>query len=178
MTRRSFLGLAGGIMSLSRLGMADTHTPPVEERFLWLRRDRTGEEFKMVYARSGELVDGAYEKFCWMTRDITAGGKEFEMDPNLLDQLWGVQRLFFGFQIIKPINILSGYRTPRTNSSTEGAAKHSFHLKGQAIDFEIDQMDSFLIGTLAKQFQAGGVGFYRGKDFIHIDTGSFRTWTH
>ena len=30
---------------------------------------------------------------------------------------------------------------------------------------------------LALEAKKGGVGYYQRSDFVHVDTGSFRTWT-
>ncbi|MEF3192178.1 MAG: DUF882 domain-containing protein [Campylobacterales bacterium] len=181
MTRRLFLKVAAGALTMAALpegGLAALSQP--EERFLWLRRQGISDELKMIYFKDGEIVKSAYDQFCDLARDLRADATA-PMDPNLMHHLFYVQQRLIGMggpDFIKPITILSGYRTPQTNNSTEGAAKGSFHLKGQAIDFAYAQMDGAFLGVLAMQLQAGGVGFYRGRDFIHIDTGYVRSWTH
>ena len=70
----------------------------------------------------------------------------------------------------------SGYRTKRTNDRLEGAARNSMHLRGQASDFKIPGIPTELVYRYAAWLDVGGVGHYPGR-FIHIDTGSERTWT-
>ena len=142
------------------------------EQFLWVIRRDTGEEIKTT-----SINDRSLEKFCNLARDLHVGVST-EMDPNLMIALSTVQSNLFGMGIIKPLMIVSGYRTPRTNARTEGAAKNSFHMKGKAVDFYVEglEMSMDFVGTLATQFQAGGVGFYPGRSFTHLDTGNFRTW--
>lgn len=61
--------------------------------------------------------------------------------PELYDRLL---RLVYGpMEAVRtdlgyPVLILSGYRSPRHNASTSGAAPHSQHCAGRACDFRID----------------------------------------
>lgn len=170
--RRDFLKFS------ARLALAAAIPATAAEEFydrgqiLWVIRRDTGEELKTTVFNTD-----SYDKFCGLARDLHEGIGT-EMDPNLMIALSKVQSNLFGMGIIQPLQIVSGYRTPRTNSRTEGAAKNSFHMKGKAVDFTVEglEMSMDFVGTLATQFQAGGVGFYPGRSFTHLDTGNFRTW--
>ncbi len=76
--------------------------------------------------------------------------------------------------------INSAYRTPAYNASLSGAAKHSQHLHGRAFDIPYGSIGGSSHGNLARfaatAVQCGFVGFGLYPTFIHIDTGSGRTW--
>ncbi len=147
-----------------------------EERFIWLTRRDSGEQFKEVFFANGKYNFEAYKKFCWLMRDIRGGSEVVSIDANLLNVAYKIQNTLLGFNIRKPININSGYRSPKTNANTEGAAKNSFHTKGKAIDISIEGLDASLVGHLGRIMASGGVGFYPMKNFIHLDTGDKRQW--
>jgi uncharacterized protein YcbK (DUF882 family) len=147
------------------------------DRFIWLRRRETGEEIKINFYTDNKYNENAYQQFCDLMRDIRAG-IEYQMDPNLMNALYAVQSNLFGMGIIKPMLVTSGYRSPQTNASIEGAAKGSLHMKGKAVDFVLESTDPIFVGKIAYLFKQGGVGFYPGRSFTHIDTGNFRTWYH
>jgi uncharacterized protein YcbK (DUF882 family) len=52
----------------------------------------------------------------------------------------------------------------------------SLHMQGQAIDICLVDVRTSLLGDAARELQAGGVGFYPGSDFVHVDTGRVRYW--
>lgn len=148
----------------------------IGERFVWLTRRESGEELKEVFFANGRYNYDAYKKFCWLMRDLRGGDEVVSVDANLLNVVYKIQNTLLGFDIRKPININSGYRSPRTNANTEGAAKNSFHTKGKAIDISIEGLDASLVGHLGRIMANGGVGFYPMKNFIHLDTGDRRQW--
>ena len=80
----------------------------------------------------------------------------------------------------KKFEILSGYRSPRTNAklrkASSGVAKRSLHMTGQALDLRMPGYKTYELRKLAVNMQAGGVGYYRGSDFVHMDSGRVRTW--
>jgi uncharacterized protein YcbK (DUF882 family) len=49
-------------------------------------------------------------------------------------------------------------------------------LEGRAIDVRLARVDSAELASRALELELGGVGFYRRSDFVHLDTGAFRTW--
>jgi uncharacterized protein (DUF2345 family) len=79
-----------------------------------------------------------------------------------------------------PPKINSAYRTPAYNATLQGAAKNSQHLHGRAFDIPYSSIGGSDQGNLARfaqtAVQCGFVGFGLYPTFIHIDTGSGRTW--
>jgi len=99
------------------------------------------------------------------------------IDPGLLDILYGIQQKTGSKGVIE---VISGYRSPKTNqmlrAKSNGVAKKSLHLKGQALDFRIAGYRTKKLRDIAISLQQGGVGYYAKSNFIHIDTGRVRTW--
>ena len=60
--------------------------------------------------------------------------------------------------------------------TTKGVAQHSMHLRGQAIDVRLADIDLTALRKVALQLKRGGVGFYPTSQFVHVDTGRVRFW--
>jgi uncharacterized protein YcbK (DUF882 family) len=145
------------------------------ERTLMLRRD--GPVTPVRYCnRDGTLDRDGYLAACYLLRDVRAG-RTVQIDPQLLDVLCGIQRWMDFNGKSSTIEITSGYRTVKTNDSAEGSGRHSMHLYGKAADIVVPGAPSTLIGAMVRRFNhEGGTGIYLGKGFVHVDTGSARTW--
>jgi len=99
------------------------------------------------------------------------------IDPCLLDILCEIQSTTGSRGTIE---IISGYRSPQTNAqlsrTSRGVATHSLHMNGQALDIRIRDLPTRKLRTAATALRRGGVGYYASSDFVHLDTGRFRTW--
>jgi hypothetical protein len=75
----------------------------------------------------------------------------------------------------KPVEVVSGYRSPKDNKRRGGAPK-SMHIHCKAADFRVPGASTKSVGKyLARMKNRGGAGFYcRGR--FHIDVGSRRSW--
>ena len=104
-------------------------------------------------------------------------GEETVMDPALLDWLYDLQR-DLGSE--GTYEVISAYRSPATNemlrSRSNGVASRSQHLLGKAIDVRLDDASVSDLHKAALRMQRGGVGFYPGSRFVHLDTGRVRRW--
>jgi uncharacterized protein YcbK (DUF882 family) len=100
-----------------------------------------------------------------------------EIDPRLMDQLSDLRSIT---ESSAPYQIISGYRSPRTNamlhSNSNGVASRSLHMDGRAIDIRVQGVPLTRLRDAALGMRAGGVGYYAASDFIHIDTGRVRRW--
>lgn len=82
-----------------------------------------------------------------------------------------------------PLIILSGYRSPEHNKKVKGA-KNSQHLLAKASDITLKDKSLLqhlyiLIKELidTEEIKAGGITFYRDKNFIHYDIRGVKvTW--
>lgn len=73
----------------------------------------------------------------------------------------------------KPIHINSAYRTAKYNAKI-GGVSNSYHVKGMAADIVVQGIPSKRIAQYAETLDCGGIGWYEGKKFVHIDTRSKR----
>lgn len=155
----------------------------LKPRTLDLVRPASGERLQVLYWRDGDVIDSAYDQVCHLLRDVN-GKKSARIDPKLLETLWATQAFIARFGMTKPLEILSGYRTPESNQRLieEGvpAARKSLHLEGRAADIRIAHLHEEVLGELIRSFRQGGVGYYYRATskggWIHTDTGLQRTW--
>lgn len=144
-------------------------------RSLHLHRPATGEVLKLDYLKNGVWVPDAYSRICWLMRDVRAN-ELTQMDTGLIATIDWIQKYLGQYGYTQPIQVTSGYRSPRTNAATEGAAKNSQHVLGKALDIRIPGLSAEYLGQLLKWLSQGGVGIYEDKNFVHLDTGRVRSW--
>jgi uncharacterized protein YcbK (DUF882 family) len=147
------------------------------ERSIELFNTHTRETVKVVYKRGDAFVPEALEKLNHILIDHRSG-EVHEMDPNLFDQLTD---LAAAAGVAPSYEIISGYRSPESNSKMaarpgSGVSKKSLHMQGRAMDVRLKGVSVEKLRDLALAAKRGGVGYYQRSQFVHIDTGSFRTW--
>lgn len=159
----------------------DAVTPEIRLRELLserrsLRLLRGTEALSATYwtADSGYNRD-EYLNICWLLRDVQAD-RVFPMHHGLLDVLCGLQAWLGRIGSDAPLQIYSGYRSPKTNNRTEGAALNSRHLVGRAVDIAVAGVSNVKLAGMASLLGRGGTGFYPGRNFVHVDTGDERIW--
>jgi uncharacterized protein YcbK (DUF882 family) len=142
-----------------------------------LKNANTGENLSYFIESQGKhsKFDGlAFDEFCrdWRDDEVIA------MDKNLINILVNICEPFVDNQGLVKVDVLSGYRTKRTNeklrSKSRNVAKNSFHLTGRALDFRVPNVSIETLRNTAHKEAPGGLGMYR--NFIHIDTGPTRRW--
>ncbi len=213
MNRRGFLqaafGAAAGATTLGAFattpewGAAAT-TPPEgfwsQPRWVWLRRNSTGEEIKIQYWADGQLNRQAHEQISWFLRDrrfenllsnqspvLTNALKRGElstaqmtpwalMDPIVIDILYAYCSWLRVYGLLRPLEVTSGFRHFLTNLMTEGAARDSWHTKAGAVDFVVPGVPVEQVARFGQWLAGGGVGLYRSKNFTHVDRGRVRSW--
>lgn len=81
------------------------------------------------------------------------------------------------------IELISGYRSPQTNSALRaaggahtGVASKSQHMLGKATDIHMPGVALRNLHLAALSMKAGGVGYYPKDGFVHVDTGRVRQW--
>jgi len=88
-----------------------------------------------------------------------------------------VQRLQVVRDILKsPILVLSGVRCAKHNSEV-GGAPESYHTKGMAVDWVIENSSTlkWAAETILHNW-SGGFHYYPEKNFVHCDLGPRRRW--
>ncbi|MDO9564009.1 MAG: DUF882 domain-containing protein [Bradyrhizobium sp.] len=170
-------GLAS-LLLLAGAGAVQDATALNETRTLSFHHTHSDENLTVTFKRDGRYDEDALKRLNHFLRDWRSQ-EQTTMDRRLFDILWEVYRDVDGK---KPINIISSYRSPATNSMlrrrSSGVARNSQHVLGQAIDFFIPEVPLDQVRAAGLRQQRGGVGFYptSGSPFVHLDTGSVRHW--
>ena len=149
-----------------------------DTRTISMHHTHRGDDITVTFKRNGRYDEDGLKKLNhflrdWRTDDAT------NMDPQLFDAVWEVQR---EFGLDKKVHIISSYRSPRTNAMlrkrSSGVARHSLHMQGKAMDFFIPGVPLDRVREAGLRLQRGGVGFYptSGSPFVHMDVGSVRHW--
>ena len=173
----SGLALARSALA-QQAAVAAAEEAPLEERNLELFNTHTNESAHVVFKRGAEYDPGALQTLKKLLRDHRSG-EMYDMDPRLYDQMFELAR---AANCHPHYEIISGYRSPETNDKMSskpgsGVAKKSLHMQGRAIDVRLKNCDCAKLRDLALAAKQGGVGYYERSNFVHIDTGNFRTWT-
>jgi uncharacterized protein YcbK (DUF882 family) len=175
--RRFLFGALTGAATLSSLVRSRAVlAADIEAHTLTFFHVHTAEKLKVTYREHGEVVAGALEEINHYLRDFR-NDQTHPIDVALLDEL---HRLHCEFDQRGNFEVISGYRSPKTNEAlrhvSSGVAENSLHLKGRAIDVRHTNAATAQLRDAAIALRCGGVGYYRESNFVHIDTGAFRTW--
>ncbi|MGI9309662.1 MAG: DUF882 domain-containing protein [Gammaproteobacteria bacterium] len=173
MQRRQLLKLAAGLPLLSASGLA--YAKP-DTRSLRFNHLHTGERLNITYCENGSYLPEALAEINRLLRDFRTE-EVHVIEPDLLDFM---HRIKSAVRSNSTYEIISGYRSPATNEklrrSSNGVARKSFHMKGQAIDIRLPGVATRNLCRAARKLEMGGVGYYGASDFIHIDVGPVRSW--
>lgn len=178
LSRRSFLVQASQIVAgLATLSVPELCEAKVEKkRTLSLYHTRTQQELNLTYAVGKKYNPKALSQVNSFLRDYQTG-QVHKIDPKLLDILWAIQQKMGSKGVYK---VVSAYRSPQTNRQLQrthdGVAGHSLHMLGRAIDIRFSGAKTSQIKQCALAMRTGGVGYYAESDFVHLDSGEFRTW--
>jgi uncharacterized protein YcbK (DUF882 family) len=175
--RRRFLsvaGLAGASLLLGRSARADAPLPSA--RALAFVNTHTGEKVSATYWADGRYVPGALAAIDRVLRDHRTGDV-IEVDRRLLEVLHALRR---DLGTEAPYHVISCYRSPRTNAKLRAAgravAENSLHMLGKAMDVRVPGVALDDLHRAAVARKAGGVGYYAGPSFVHVDVGRIRYW--
>ena len=150
------------------------HAP--EHKTLAFEHTHTGDKLKLTYFERGRYIREALHEINYLLRDFRTDDVH-PIDTALLDQLFALRQTL---GINRPFHIISGYRSPATNAQlrrhSHGVAEHSYHMEGRAIDIRLEGISSKTVRNAALALAQGGVGYYPHSNFVHLDTGRFRTW--
>jgi uncharacterized protein YcbK (DUF882 family) len=146
------------------------------KRYLSFTSLHTGEKLTALYYSKGGYLRDALGDINHILRDFRTGDV-MAIDLRLLDLLHVLQ---LTLRSRAPFEVISGYRSPATNAmlaaASDGVAKKSLHMQGMAIDIRLADQRLSKLRDAALWLQAGGVGYYPGPDFVHVDVGRVRSW--
>jgi uncharacterized protein YcbK (DUF882 family) len=174
-SRRRFIGGLCGVLGTGALApvRARADQVPCELRFY---HTHTGERLSIVYRSANGYVTEALDELTRFLADFRTGESK-PIDPGLFDMLHAMQQLTGGNGVYE---IISGYRSPATNAQlrthSSGVAERSLHMYGKALDVRLTGVELAKLRDAAWALQLGGVGYYPGLDFVHVDTGRVRRW--
>ena len=175
-SRRTALGVFAGAAVGALLPARAAASPGLPSRTLALWHTHTREALEVAFADAGGYRAAGLARVNAFLRDFRTD-EVHTIDPGLLDLL---HRLSRELQAAEPFHVISGYRSPRTNltlrSKSSGVAKYSLHMEGKAIDIRLPGVRLAQLREAALDLKVGGVGYYPGSDFVHVDTGRVRAW--
>ena len=151
-----------------------------ETRTIALHHIHTKESLTITYMVNGRYVPSAMKKINHILRDWRRN-ETITIDPKTIDLVW---ELHADLGSKAPVNIVSGYRSAKTNGALKKAgrnvAKKSQHIQGKAIDIFFPDVSTLKMRNSALVRKVGGVGYYRGSTgptgFLHVDSGRVRHW--
>jgi uncharacterized protein YcbK (DUF882 family) len=178
-SRRRMLLAAGALAGTAALGPRSSigaADAPIEARRIALNNLHTGEHLEIEYFRGDAYLPEAMGAIEVLLRDFR-NGERHTVDPKLMDYLVAVAK----HAAVPPVySVISGYRSPETNERlherSSGVSQKSLHMQGRAIDVRMTGIDCADLAAGAEGLKRGGVGYYRASNFVHLDTGAFRTW--
>lgn len=167
--RRSFLAAGTAALTtflLPRLSQADGL------RRIALRHAASGARFDGPWHDGRRPDPGAMAELSAVLADPGAT-PPLAFDPGTIDIVWQVA---MQAGLDGPLEIRSGYRTPQINRRAHGAGD-SLHLRASAVDLSIPAARLALALDAALKLGRGGVGAYRRRSFLHLDSGAVRYWS-
>ncbi|EXI76083.1 MAG TPA: YcbK family protein [Candidatus Accumulibacter phosphatis] len=178
-SRRRFLGhaaqllAAGVVLPLARPALASLPNA----RQLAFEHTHTGERLSVVFSLGDQYIPESLRRLNLFLRDHYSG-EVGNIDPQLFDLLYAIRQEVDSGQVFQ---VISGYRCPATNSRlrkgrSSGVARQSLHMDGKAIDIRLAGVPLSDLRDAAISRNRGGVGYYAGSDFVHVDTGRVRSW--
>ncbi|MBK1641274.1 hypothetical protein CKO12_05170 [Chromatium okenii] len=173
MNRRYFLGALLAAAATPVLASSTRERP----RQLSFHNLRTDERLSVVYRIGDRYQRAALGQLNQFFRDVRTGDAA-PMDPQLYDLLYDVKDSL-GDPDAR-FEVVSAYRSPQTNAllrkTSNGVARNSLHLRGQAMDVRFPDLSLRHLRDAALELGRGGVGYYPRSDFVHLDTGTVRHW--
>ncbi len=177
LTRRNFItkatlaaiGITGGLPLTAWANLA-------QARSLRFYHTHTREALEITYAKGDQYDSKALNRVNDYLRDFRTG-EQYPIDTGLLDILWRLQGALGSNGVFE---VISAFRSSETNAylrkSSTGVAKRSLHMLGRAIDVRLSDTDTASLQRCAIGMQCGGVGYYAKSNFVHLDTGRWRSW--
>jgi uncharacterized protein YcbK (DUF882 family) len=177
LSRRALLrGAAVTALGLALPSSLRAALAPAAPRALAFRHTHTGESGRVVYFADGAYLAEGLERIDLLLRDHYSGEVK-PIDRRLLDLLHALNE---ALGTDEPFHVISGYRSPATNAMlaarSGGVATHSLHMSAQAVDLRVPGRALAKVREAALALRRGGVGYYPGPDFVHVDVGRVRRW--
>jgi uncharacterized protein YcbK (DUF882 family) len=166
--RRMFLLGASATLATALLPRSPRADAP---RRLALRHAATGAQFAGIWHDGVQADPLAMQDLSAVLADPGCPPRPF--DPAAIEIVWEIAaRTRLG----DTLEVHSGYRTPQVNRAVHGAGD-SMHLRASALDVGVPSGRLPAVAEAAVRMQRGGVGVYRQRGFVHLDSGPVRNWS-
>lgn len=177
--RRQFLMKAGVATAGLILGPELARAAAKKDRLLMMTNPHTGEKIRTIYwTPSDGYIRESLASVSHFMRDFRQNRVK-AIDPALLDI---VHAISLNIGTHRKFEVVSGYRSPKTNRMlrrrSRNVAKKSYHMRAKAMDFQVKNISSRSLRRVALALRAGGVGYYPGARYIHVDSGNVRSWVY
>jgi len=156
----------------------DMAPTPSKQYHLHMFHLHTGESIDVTYRVGDRYVPSALDILNHFLRDHRTNDVA-SYDPHEFDVLHAIME-----KLHRPngiIDIVCGYRSPWSNEflreTSYGVAEHSQHMLAKAIDIRVPGVRTRNLQQAALSLGDGGVGYYPGSQFVHVDVGPVRQWT-
>ena len=178
-TRRQVV--AGAALGAALLALPFPAFAATGELRLAIRNVHNNDSVDAVFARNGRFVPAGLAELNHGLRDWRTG-QATAMDRQLLALLVSLREKL-DVAGNRKIDLISGYRSPRTNAALRaaggehtGVASQSQHMLGKATDIMVPGVTLERLHGAALSLGGGGVGYYPRDGFIHVDSGPVRHW--
>lgn len=177
--RRRFLLKAGMATAGLILGPELALAAARKDRLLMMTNPHTGEKIRTIYWTPTEgYIRESLASVSHFMRDFRQNQVR-AIDPALLDIVYAIS---MNIGRHRHFEVMSGYRSPKTNRMlrrrSRNVAKKSYHMRAKAMDFQVRNVSARSLRRIALSLRRGGVGYYPGAKYIHVDTGSVRSWVY
>lgn len=187
--RRDFLKIssivfASGLMTNAHAGFTKAQIEKLfavsssksKAKKLHLFSVNTKKTINIEFFENGKFIKEGLQEIYKLMGDRRTG-EIAKIDTDLITSMYELQTKL---NTSKPIDVLSGFRSPETNEqmakTTKGVAKDSYHTHGQAVDLSVRGISIGEIHKITQNIHSGGIGYYPTSGFIHIDVGPNRHW--
>ncbi|MEQ1947614.1 MAG: DUF882 domain-containing protein [Bryobacteraceae bacterium] len=157
--------------------LPEANVAPSEEGHLRLYHTHTGQRLDLTYREGSRYIPEALSQLDYFLRDHRTGAIH-HFDPRLFDLLSTLMTTSGNNGA--ELHVVCGYRSPWSNeylrTHTQGVAKKSLHMEAEAIDIRLPGFQTAKLRDVALSLGKGGVGYYSGSNFIHVDVGRVRRW--
>jgi uncharacterized protein YcbK (DUF882 family) len=167
--RRSFL--LGGTAALVTLCIPGRGEASAARRIA-LRHAGSGARFDGPWHNGRAADPGAMRELTLVLADPGAT-PPLPFDAGAVEIAWEVMTRT---RLQGPLDIHSGYRSPQVNRAVHGAGD-SQHLRAMALDIGVAAGRLPAVVETAVALARGGVGIYRARGFVHLDSGPVRNWS-
>ena len=148
-----------------------------EIRKLSLVRPDTGERIYVIYWIDGNYIAEAIEDLSYFCRDVATNTVQ-AVDPRVIDIAAATLNLL---DTNEPYTLHRGFVLDRfqvrDGHFSEAQPNDLHHARGEALDVSLSSRSINQISAAAIRCNAGGVGSYPTRQYVHIDCGEVRNWS-